>query len=202
MEKILLRVDKESLDKDTQKVNDAIREFSPFYKRYKKLNVGDLKNEDLKTFLLSPKKYFLDLFTKGENLKIGELELSPDKVYELLNKPDGVDDLVNDLELKIKEPFIITYCIYQVENIEIQEGKMSVKKEYLEDLKEKHSIYADTENQLKALEILNRISDDFQALIGMQIKTFYGWENSWFEYFLQKTENNKISIKPHCIKNF
>lgn len=202
MEKILLRVDKESLDNDTQKVNDAIREFSPFYERYKKLNVGDLKNEDLKTFLLSPKKYFLDLFTKGENLKIGELELSSEKVYELLNKPDGVDDLVNDLELKIKEPFIITYCISQVENIEIQEGKMTVKKEYLENLIEKYSSYADTENQLKALEILKRISEDFQTLIEMQIKPFYGSENSWFEHLLKKTENNKISIKPHCIKNF
>ena len=138
MEKILLRVDKESIDKDTQKVNDTIREFSPFYERYKKLNVGDLKNNDLKTFLLSPKKYFLDLFTKGENLKIGELELSSEKVYELLNKPDGVDDLVNDLELKIKEPFMITYYISQVENIEIQEEKMTVKKEYLENLTEKY----------------------------------------------------------------
>ena len=202
MNKILLTVNKELINSDTEKVNSTIREFSPFYERFKSLNIGELKTEDLNKFLRSPKEYFLNLFTKGESLNVGELKLDSKKVYELLDKPEEVELLVKDLELKIKEPYILRNCLSQIENIEIVDDKMNVKKDYLQSLEEKHSIYADTEDQVRAYEILNQIAKNFEELMKLQKKPFFGTQDSWFEFLLTKKDNCTISIKPHSIKQF
>ncbi|MBV6881839.1 hypothetical protein NG800_018290 [Epilithonimonas ginsengisoli] len=89
----------------------TIQGFEPFISRCNSLSIiPALETTDLSDFFLTPKAFFVLKLTHGETLNVGDLKLSSEKVYDLLDRPEGLDRLVTDIEdLQKDKYFMGTY---------------------------------------------------------------------------------------------
>lgn len=147
------------INKEINRINSSISfYFQKFVDRYNGISIlPELQTSDLVDFIDNPKSFFVLKLTKGKTLNVGDLVLSSEKVYELLDRPSELDILVNDIEkLKTVDSYIMNYsdCI---NDIEIVQNKLKVKQSKVDAITEQYSVYVETENQFRALEIANDI---------------------------------------------
>lgn len=191
MEKQLLYTDQSKINQSKTKITSAINAFKPFFEEYKQLNIGDLKTEDLKTFFIKPKEFFMMLLTKGENLKVGDLMLDPEKLYELLQKPEGVEDLVNNIEKTIRlDEFRLNHIGY-IDHIIVSEGQMLINPEYIRELTDKYTFYTETSDQLKAFELVKRIAEDFSELKNLLKEPEYAYYDDFRTFMIKESNDAK-----------
>lgn len=136
----------------------TIQGFEPFISRCNSLSIiPPLETIDLSDFFLTPKAFFVLKLTKGETLNVGDLKLSSEKVFELLDRPEGLDRLVSDIEALQKDKYFIGTYFGNLDKVEIADGILQVKQSWIDTITEKYSYYIETENQFTAQELANEI---------------------------------------------
>lgn len=184
MDKVFLCIDQQEINNKVAPVKTAIAEFKPFYERYKALNLKEMVTTDLHEFIYTPKTFFLNVLTGGESLKIGQLQLDPEKVYDLSPRPVGVDELVSDITKKINDYSIQRNYLGQVQNMEIVKNELIVSTVYVSEIKQMFTYYAETEDQKTALNLLIRVSEDLTKLQTLRKQDIYG-EGNFVENILR-----------------
>jgi len=146
----------------------AAQSLQPFVNRCSEISsVPELETEDLYDFFINPRSFFVSKLTKGETLKVGDLSLSSEKVFDLLDRPDELDKLVSDIEaLKYKQHFQ-SNCFGQIQNLQLVEGILEVKQSWIDDVTERFSYYIETDNQFAALDLMNEILPKINELFSM-----------------------------------
>lgn len=183
MDKVFLCTDQQQINNKLSMVNSAISEFKPFYERYKALNLKVMVTEDLQEFLTTPKTFFLNVLTGGDCLNVGQLQLDPEKVYDLSPRPPGVDALVSDITNKITDYSIQRNYIGQIQYMAISDNRLDVSPGYIDELNQSFTYYAETEDQKNALIILNRVTEDMNTLRDLRKEPMYG-ENTFAEHLI------------------
>lgn len=202
MEKKFLYVNKQELNNVLSEVESALVGFKPFFDKAKEIGINSIKSENLDEFFRNPKSYFLQTLTKGQTLKVGDLELDSAKVYDLATRPDGLDELVTKIEgLKIDNIFVRHYFRH-LPNLAVVENELIIDPKFIEDQTEIYTVYADTENRLKALALIKNISAELTVLKSIQ-KHSPGSGAEWFDkIFSESYSDATISPKLSCITNF
>ncbi|TDX84050.1 hypothetical protein [Epilithonimonas xixisoli] len=139
-------------------VDYSLMEFRPFLERCNSLSViPPLETESLSDFFLNPKTFFVLKLTKGETLNVGDLKLSSEKVYDLLDRPEGLDKLVSDIEALQKDRNFMGRHFGDLVKVEIKDGTLQYKQSWIDAITEQHSYYIETENQFTAQALANEI---------------------------------------------
>lgn len=199
--KTLLYTDQNNIDANIQSITNAISVLNPYFNRYKDLGLIEMTTENFKEFVQNPKAFFVKTLSNGETLKIGQLELDPIKVYELFPLPDGVDNLVNDIE---NMKFEFSNYSYAIQYIIIQENELVVNPNYVNEVTERNTFYAETPDQEKAIVILKRVAQDLTTLKALQKKSYRN-PNQWvLESFTKPHEDHKnnYTVDLAVIKNY
>lgn len=161
----------------------------------------EITTENFSEYIQNPKSFFVKVLSNGETLKIGQLELNPLKVYDLFPLPDGVDDLVNDIE---NMKFEFSNYSYAIQHIVIQENELVVSNTYINEATTRNTFYAETPDQEKAIVILNRIAQDLTTLKALQKKQYRN-PNQWvLESFKEPHKDHKSEYIAdlEVIKNY
>ncbi|WP_312342944.1 hypothetical protein [Chryseobacterium binzhouense] len=167
MEKLLAYRNDYEINQLINKYNDAAKfYFNDFIKRYQSISIlPELQTDDLVDFFRNPKSFFLLKLTKGETLKVGDLKLSSEKVFELLERPEEIDMLINDIEaLKRDRKYMGEYGSFIV-YFEICEGILKIKQNRINEVIEKYSRYIESEKQIKALKMANSLVSQINELL-------------------------------------
>lgn len=199
--KTLLYTDEHNINANIQSIENAISVLNPYFNRYKDLGLTEMNTENFKEFIQNPKAFFVKTLSNGETLKIGQLELDPIKVYELFPLPDGVDDLVNDIE---NMKFEFSNYSYAIQHIIIQENKLVVNPNYVNEVTERNTFYAETPDQESAIVILKRVAQDLTTLKALQKKSYRN-PNQWvLESFTEPHKDHKsnFTVNLEVIKNY
>lgn len=159
MEKQLAYRNQRQINEDVEKIKTSAKwHFQNFVDRYNSISIlPTLESDDLVEFMDNPKSFLVLKLTNGETLNVGELKLSSEKVYDLLDRPAEVDQLVNDIQTLNSD---YSYQSNHRQNLvffDIIENKLVVKESIVNEITEKYSSYIETENQFRALEIANDI---------------------------------------------
>jgi len=198
--KILLHKDKHKINNEINAIKQTINILNPLYERFKELEISEMQPEEFTEFINHPKTFFVKILSQGKSLKIGKLELNPEKVYELFPLPTGVKELVEDLERLIKNNDFLSYNAFNIQHISISENELIVSENYVERITNKHTFYAETENQLKALEVLNRIANDLTELQSLKKKQFINPREWLQEVFKEKEEKGRKEYTVNLMK--
>ena len=168
MEKQFVWKNNHLINQAKDSITYTIMGFEPFITRCNSLSmIPALETSDLSDFFLTPKAFFVLKLTKGETLNVGDLKLSSEKVFELLDRPEGLDRLVIDIEgLQKDRNFMGTY-FGNLDKVEIANGVLQVKQSWIETITEQYSYYITKENQFSALALANQIVPKINELMSM-----------------------------------
>lgn len=171
--------------------------FQELVSMYENLNTGEpLLSEDLKALIENPKEFVAKQIVKEDTATIGGLKLNFEKVFDIIEKPVGTDELINKI---INDKLIDKLNIAQrnAYHFEIENGyTVILNKEYVKQITEQCTVYITSENQKKAFKILNEIAKNVNELSSLKARG-YLHENLFQDYFSVNVFTETITINPY-----
>ncbi|SHG33133.1 hypothetical protein [Flavobacterium johnsoniae] len=205
MEKQLVSFDKSNYEQKERDIKAKAEILQSFVDDFHKLNIGDLEGDDLILLFTDTVNLFTNKLTKGEELKIAGIPTNVEKVFEIIQKPKGTDELVKKVISFYGNRFNRENCA--ITNYTIVSKKVSITQSTENKLKEQCSVYIENDNQKEVLEILTDLTS---ALNRLKSKTnnYLAFETIEEKFIKRKANpdgNNNtwdFTIKTESLKKF
>lgn len=174
--------------------------FQQLIDMYNNLNTGVvLESNDLKALLNNPKEFVATRLIKDQEVSFGGLKLSLEKVFDIIEKPSGTDELIDKIinDNKVRE---LMMNQRNVEYFEIENGDtVVINSEYLEKVTEQSTVYISTEKQAQAYKALQSIAENINELNGLKSRGYI--QDLLFTDFLELNHSTgAVSINPYFTK--
>ncbi|MGE5944974.1 MAG: hypothetical protein ACM31G_11610 [Flavobacteriales bacterium] len=117
-----------------------------------------VKENDLPLLFDNPKVYITNKLTQGENLSIGSLKLDSEKLFDLLDKPQGTLKIIEDVLRDIQDRSKRETHIWKVRNFNVQDNNVIINNDYFDQITNKHSLFIENDNQKQGFEKLKKIA--------------------------------------------
>jgi hypothetical protein len=176
MEKKLIKFNEAEYNAALKRANTDLGMHNDLLKSIKNL-IPDIEfNKQRFTALISnPKEFAFDIIMAGKTLELSGVPIGKQKAMNLIEYPANWLNAIQVIEAfnkKIasaglhKGPYSndIAYDRHGIEDFELNNGEFTLSPDFLENVKSKHSLYTQTENQNKALEHLNAMHESFTEL--------------------------------------
>lgn len=166
--KVAIYVDENKINDHIQPQENRIEYFQELVTMYENLNTGEpLQKNDLTALIANPKEFIARGLIKEETLSIGGLKLNFEKMFDIIEKPAGTEELINKIinDSKVRELLITQRNVsyFEIEN----ENTVILNAEFLEKTTEQSTVYIRTENELKAYEVLKSLAENINTLNGL-----------------------------------
>ncbi len=168
-EKILIKKNEGAIFGEIRQLQTQKDYFQKYVNKVIALGITVDEN-DLDLLFENPKSYITEKLTAGESMKVGSLNLNKEKLYELLEKPPGTNDLINEIEKDLMDRGTREFHIWTVNNFKINQNEVVLKDETVEFINIKHSIFINNQNQKIAFEKLQQIATLFNDLNDLDCK--------------------------------
>ena len=192
--KVSIYVDQDRIKSLTQPQESRVEYFQELVNMYQVLNTGEpLQKNDLTALINNPKEFIAQRLIKEETLSIGGLKLNFEKMFDIIEKPEGTEELINKIisDSQVRELLInqrnVSY--FEIES----ENTVVLNAEFLDRATEQSTVYLKTENQIKAYEILNILAENLNKLNDLKINGHWH-DNILFDQFLE-TNNSTGGVK-------
>ena len=180
-------------DNIINEMTQKIEFLQDFVDRYNAFNLLPLNGLELQELFTNPKELLIKKITRGEKLNIGGLKMNDEKLFELLEKPKGMIELVDDLIEFSKDRTKVSF--YKVGNYSIENNKIILSEERLTAYKEANTTYLTSQNQKNAFAIIENIITSLN-----QLKTLTNINVENLSNFVL-VENDGFKFNPAGIKN-
>jgi hypothetical protein len=195
--KVAIYVDENKISGLVQPQESRIEYFQELVNRYVGLNTGvPLQKADLKPLIENPKEFIAKRLIKEETLSIGGLQLNFEKMFDIIEKPAGTEELINKIinDVNVKELMMNQRNVdyFEIEN----ENTVVLNAEYLTKTTEQNTVYLINENQVEAFEVLKTIAESFNTLNGIYNGTHLQ-ERIFDNFFDTNTATGKVAINPY-----
>lgn len=166
--KVAIYVDENKINNHIQPQENRVEYFQELVTMYENLNTGEpLQKNDLTALIANPKEFIARGLIKEETLSIGGLKLNFEKMFDIIEKPAGTEELINKIinDSKVRELLITQRNVsyFEIEN----ENTVILNAEFLEKTTEQSTVYIRTENELKAYEVLKSLAENINTLNGL-----------------------------------
>lgn len=196
-EKIKIYVDESAIDALIQPQENRIEYFQKLVNMYNSLNTGvPLQKNDLTALITNPKEFVAQRLIKDEKVSFGGLNLSLEKVFDIVEKPPGTDELINKIvaDAQVRELMLNQRNVeyFEIEN----ENTVILNAEFLDRATKQCTVYIKTENEAKAYEALQNIAENINKLNAL--RTSGHLRDILFEKFLETNEAiENVSVNPY-----
>jgi hypothetical protein len=152
------------LSKNQGAINSEIQQHEPkkdYFQNYvnRLIAVGiTATNTDLQLLFENPKAYVTDKLTAGEEMKVGGLTLNKEKLFELIEKPVGTNEIIADIVKDQQDKSKREFNHWSVKSFEIINGIVIVTAETIEHINNRLSLFIDSENQQTAFTKLEQLA--------------------------------------------
>lgn len=168
-EKILIKKNEGAIFSEIQSFQTQKAYFQKYVNMVIALGITAEEN-DLDLLFENPKAYITEKLTAGENMTVGSLTLNKEKLYELLEKPTGTNDLINSIEKDLMDRGTREFHIWKVNNFKIDQNEVVLKDETIDFINIRHSIFINNQNQKNAFEKLQQIATLLNDLNQLECK--------------------------------
>ena len=197
--KILIEKNEGAINGEINQLKNAQNYFQGYLNKLISLRIKEIKSNDLVELFENPKTFITDKLTKGENLQVAGMNLNKEKVFELLEKPEGTNSLISEIEADNSDKSKREHFIWNIRNYKIENNEVIVTPEAIEFIADRHSVFIENEAQqlaydkLKKIEkLINEINElqDRKMSIDLEISDF------------MKKDNNLFKLDSNFIKSF
>jgi hypothetical protein len=171
--KIAIYVNEQQIGSSIAPQENRFEYFQQLIEMYNCLDTGvALEKGDLTGLIKNPKGFISKRLIKDQEVSFGGLKLSLEKVFDIIEKPIGTDDLINKI---INDNHIKELMMNQrnVEYFEIKNGDtVVINSEYLHKVTEQCTVYIETEKQAQAYKALQSIVENINELNGLKSRGY------------------------------
>lgn len=154
---------------------------------------------DLQPLFANPKNYITEKLLTGENVEIGGLKLSKEKLFDLIEKPAGTNDLIERILEAERNQQNREYHIAKIGCFSVVENVVTVNAAHLEHITNSNSLFIENENQKQGFEKvceIVKLINEINSLEGQRIDL-----HTDFEELMQRAENG-FEVKAMAVKRF
>ncbi|QZL00103.1 hypothetical protein K5L04_10400 [Flavobacterium psychrophilum] len=196
--KILISKNEGAISGELAQMKSHIDYFQGYINQVLALGLTVEKN-DLQLLFENPKVYLTGKITHGESMQVGGLKLNKEKLFELLEKPQGTNEFIEKISKDLQNQSIVQYHIFKVELFEINAERVVLKQIQLDHINKRFSLFIENETQQKAfnkLEQIAKLVNEINELDGTKINL-----DMELSDLLIKGENN-FKAQTKFIQNF
>lgn len=122
-----------------------------FVTKYSKFNLRPLNGaKELEELFYNPKKLFVEKISSGEKVTIKGLNVNDEKLFDLLEKPKGMTELIEELTSFNKDRVKTNF--YSIRSFTVTDNLVSISENVIKAYKEANTIYIENEKQKKVYE--------------------------------------------------
>lgn len=152
-EKILLSKNLGAINNEIFQLEAPKNYFKNYVNRLTAIGITST-NTDLETLFENPKAYVTEKLTAGEEMKVGGLTLNKEKLFELIEKPVGTNEIIRDIVKDQQNATIRESYHWKANRFTIIEGAVTISATELEHINKRNSLFIETENQQLAINKL------------------------------------------------
>lgn len=156
-EKILIEKNEGAINSEVHQLHAKKAYFQNYVNKVIALGIS-VEENDLKPIFDNPKAFITDKLTAGESMNVGGLQLNKEKLFDLIEKPAGTNELIQDITKDLMDRATREFHIWHVECFKIIENLVVVKPEHLDHINTRFSLFIENENQKQAFEKLQEIT--------------------------------------------
>jgi hypothetical protein len=158
-----------------------------------------LEENDLSLMFENPKAYVTEKLTAGENMQVGNLKLNKEKLFDLIEKPAGTNELIESIEKDLQNTGVREFNIWHVGCFKIIENLVVVTPEHLDHINTRFSLFIENENQKQAFEKLQGITkliNEINQLDGKKVSL-----DTELDDLIKKSDNGFV-VNAKIIQSF
>lgn len=199
--KMLLCTNTHQLNIDLAVYESKLNYFQDCVKDYSKLGLKPLEEKDLNQIIENPKAFIVKQITHGESLSIGGLKMNPEKLFEIIEKPEGTEDFINKMLSDNSNKDTREYYHWFVDNFIINnKNQVQICPKLSTSITQRHSTYLENEVQQEALEKLSDLCNILDRLNELKTENYFG-EDDFLSKIVRKKEG-KYEVFLPCVKYF
>jgi hypothetical protein len=198
--KVAIYVNEDLIESSLQPQENRLEYFQNIVDMYYSLNTGvQLEKTDLKALLENPRGFVASRLIKDESISIGGLKLDFEKVFDIIEKPAGTNELIDKIinDLKVRDLMMNQRNVdyFEIENSDT----VVLNTEYVAKTREQHTVYLHNEKQVEANKALKIISENINKLTDFKV---HGHITSLlFEKYLDvNNSTGKTTVNPYFTK--
>jgi len=197
MEAQKIYTDLNGINKDLYPIKNVISSLQKFIDKYNDIEgLPTLEENDIQELIRTPKTLFVRKLTNGESFVVGGLTITDDKVFELVEKPNGVLELIEELNNELNSSAHLNILNW-IHNLRIVNGKdLIISPAVVKSIEESNTIYLDTEKKQEVYDLLVNIADSLNKL--NEHKSIH--PENFFENCIKLNSSRKFSIIPQFLK--
>lgn len=164
-ERVLLSTNEGQISNELSGQRHSQAYFQPYIDKYNLLGLKPLEEKDLNPLFDNPKAFLTQQITHGESLNIGGLKMNPEKLFEIIEKPAGTDELINQI-LRDKSNHVIAKANHwHSDHMIITNGdKVEICPKVKNHITERCSLYIENEAQQEAFDLIDVIVNNINRL--------------------------------------
>ncbi len=120
---------------------------------YNSMQLPELVNNDVSELLSNPQAFIYDKMTMGDQIELHGFKIDRNKAFDLLEKPDGHDNLVNAIDSIKAQP----NYVWHLSNYDLVNGEAVLKPALIAQIRERHTLYATNAEHLKAFNFAQAV---------------------------------------------
>lgn len=155
MEKIFIQFDEAEYNNRLSRYKLYVTKLQVVLDAYNAMKLPALNTGEFRALLRNFETTIFDKMNNGESFSLAGMELDKAKAMELLTKPEGY----NTLETLIKDYQQVVNWDHYINSIIIKDGIVKVCDSVCKTEKEATTLYAQTDDQIKALKFAKKIME-------------------------------------------
>lgn len=199
-EKKLIATNTRQIEAELNNLENRKKYFQDYLTKYDLLGLKPLESKDLGALFANPKAFITERITQGESLMFGGLKMNPEKVFDLIEKPTGTNELIEEIEADKTNENLKYQYISLINNFVISDNEIKVCPIISETITNKFSLFLENENQQEALDILDLICEKLSRLNELH-KVGNIKETDFIGEYLH-FKDGKYQTAKQCVKQF
>lgn len=177
----------------------SIDYFQNIVNNYNSLEIDELTENDLIQLIENPKKFIAERIVKDENLSFGNLKIKFESLYEMIEKPNGTDEFINQIQNDKSDRNKLTYH-NSVQSLAIENGKkVIVSLNKIDQVNEQSKVYLKTKAESDIYDSLIEIAKQYDKLKKYQFKE-KELKDLIFNGFIRIDFENNANVNPYFAK--
>lgn len=108
MQPVLVNFKQSNFNLQKEGLAILLNDFKSIVKAFNSFGYEPLKSNELQRLFNDIKGLVFDKVTKGQNISIGEIEIEKEKAIEFIKKPEGLNELINQVSTFIQS---FSFCV-------------------------------------------------------------------------------------------
>lgn len=171
--KVLLAKSQHLIDNEINQLSTQKAYFQSYLDKIILLDITVMEN-DLIPLFENPKAYITEKLTQGENVQVGGLSLNKEKLFDLIEKPVGTNELIESIIKDTQNQSIRESNIWLANRFIIDNNEVVINPEILNQITARYSLFIETENQqngynkiIQLVDLINEINEIATHKIGI-----------------------------------